>query len=590
MMADNKIFEEVKTAFEAGDLTRARDLLTRLLKKDRNNITYWIWMSAVVPTEKEREFCLREVLRLDPKNQIAQRGLSLLGAMPADPTLQIPYQRQKQKWQMEYKAIEAEKIEKPKIGLKPGQIIAMAAVTILLVVLMVIGVNGLVNQPRETVVYTRPTLLPMANTPTPRPTPTFVGPTPLWMMLDAPYTPTPLYVNTPHPRTESYRSGIVAYNQGDWKELEVYMRQVSTVEPANPDIYYYIGESYRNREIFDQAIYAYNLAMEMDSNFAPAYLGRGRARLQDDPGRWKVVQQDWQKALSLDPNMLDTYLELAALDIELKEGQSAVDYLNTAVEIAPESFLVYLYRAEAHLLIDEYELAYEDAIKARSLDETALPAYRLIGETSYAGGFIDVDEMVRSLSTYVVFEEEDWKAWAWLGAAYRINGETDAARDALNQSLVLNRNQSTAFYERGVLYFELGEADKAIRDLEGALGYPIALGLDDKFFPLYIYLGRAYLMAEDDGNAYQQLSVAEAYAETDADWAQIYYWRAQALTNMDNMDVAERNWEMLLELAEDEVPYEWRQKAREELGIVAKAPTARPTRTPTATPTPEQDS
>ena len=60
-----------------------------------------------------------------------------------------------------------------------------------------------------------PTHRPTAtNSPTPTdtvppslrtPTPTFLGPTPLWMFLDKTYTPTPLYVVTQHPITSQQR-------------------------------------------------------------------------------------------------------------------------------------------------------------------------------------------------------------------------------------------------------------------------------------------------------------------------------------------------------------------------------------------------
>jgi hypothetical protein len=56
-----------------------------------------------------------------------------------------------------------------------------------------------------------PTMTPLVRSPTP----TFIGPTPLWMLMEATYTPTPLYVNTPHPISEAYRIGIRAYQRGD---------------------------------------------------------------------------------------------------------------------------------------------------------------------------------------------------------------------------------------------------------------------------------------------------------------------------------------------------------------------------------------
>ena len=89
-------------------------------------------------------------------------------------------------------------------------------------------------------------------------------------------------------------------------------------------------------------------------------------------------------------------------------------------------------------------------------------------------------------------------------------------------------------------------------------------------FILNMTLGRTYLILEEYGNAYQKISECEAYAEGDQDWAQIYFWRAQALENLDGQAaVARKNWSNLLKLPEDTYPEEWKDIAEERLGQVA---------------------
>ncbi|MFT3890130.1 MAG: hypothetical protein QM730_00715 [Anaerolineales bacterium] len=87
-MADDVIFQEAVDALRAGNKTKARELLTGLLKTDQNNATYWVWMSALMDTPKERVYCLQTALKLDPENVTAKRGLILHGALPADETIQ----------------------------------------------------------------------------------------------------------------------------------------------------------------------------------------------------------------------------------------------------------------------------------------------------------------------------------------------------------------------------------------------------------------------------------------------------------------------------------------------------------------------
>src|SRR5690349_22858952 len=88
MADDDVVFQEAVDALRVGNKSRARELLTGLLKTDQNNATYWVWMSATVDTAKERIYCLQTAFKLDPQNAAAKRGLILHGALPADETVQ----------------------------------------------------------------------------------------------------------------------------------------------------------------------------------------------------------------------------------------------------------------------------------------------------------------------------------------------------------------------------------------------------------------------------------------------------------------------------------------------------------------------
>ncbi len=71
-------------AIAQGQRGRARDLLTRLLRENQSDAQGWLWMSSVVESLSERIFCLEKVLKLEPKNNTAKRGLVLLGARSPD--------------------------------------------------------------------------------------------------------------------------------------------------------------------------------------------------------------------------------------------------------------------------------------------------------------------------------------------------------------------------------------------------------------------------------------------------------------------------------------------------------------------------
>src|SRR5512139_171039 len=79
-MAQEKMYKAALEAVELGQTARARDLFTRLLRSDSSKAEYWLWMSTLVDSDRERVYCLESALRADPDNQAAKRGLIILGA------------------------------------------------------------------------------------------------------------------------------------------------------------------------------------------------------------------------------------------------------------------------------------------------------------------------------------------------------------------------------------------------------------------------------------------------------------------------------------------------------------------------------
>ena len=71
---------EALAAARAGNRVRARSLLTKLLKTDSSVVDYWVWVSSVVESQREKIYCLESALKLDPTNRAVLRGLALMGA------------------------------------------------------------------------------------------------------------------------------------------------------------------------------------------------------------------------------------------------------------------------------------------------------------------------------------------------------------------------------------------------------------------------------------------------------------------------------------------------------------------------------
>jgi len=72
-------------AVKAGQRQEAQEWLVNLLQIDRYNEQAWLWLSGAAEDDQDRLDCLQEVLKINPTNQFALRGLAALRAKGIGP-------------------------------------------------------------------------------------------------------------------------------------------------------------------------------------------------------------------------------------------------------------------------------------------------------------------------------------------------------------------------------------------------------------------------------------------------------------------------------------------------------------------------
>lgn len=77
--------QQAITAIKSGDKATGKQLLIEAIKADQRNETAWLWMTQCVGTDEERLKCLQNVLRINPNNETAKRGLTALQQKPVSP-------------------------------------------------------------------------------------------------------------------------------------------------------------------------------------------------------------------------------------------------------------------------------------------------------------------------------------------------------------------------------------------------------------------------------------------------------------------------------------------------------------------------
>jgi tetratricopeptide (TPR) repeat protein len=595
MTIDEQMFQEAKDAFEDRDFQRCKDLLSRLIRDYPQEAELWVWLSAVVGTKKERTFCLKKALEIDPDYLPAKQGLTFSGEYVPDKSLLIPLAAQTQNWSVDIKeekvVLTRSKTARRRLRLSLGGFAPILGALIFVAVAIFFILNP--GKARAIGYWFS------GGTPTPRPLPTLrptaepwsglaqtitQGPDPLWKSLSSTYTPTPLYINTPHPSTESYRSGIFAIEKEEWDKALLYMQQAQEIDPDAIDIQYYIGLATYHLGQNSKAIGIFDKLIAEHPEFAPPYTGKAIVVLNMEPIKNDVAISLLKGAIYRDPEYMLSYYELAKLRLALNDPEQAIAVLNDAAEHDTSSYLLPYLRAQAYFAMDELDKALEQIQLALDIDQTATEAYRLMGQIYMKQeNYAFAQEPLEIAATYLT---DDAEVFAWLGAIYANNGAYDSALSAFDKAEDIDNTIAEIYYQKGAVYFKQEQYEKAQTALEKGFQ------LNKNSFEGNILLGRTYLILESPGKAYQQFSTAEAYATSDKNWVTIYYWRAKSLDELGEVQYALRDRKKLIAIErEDSFGAMW-DETRALLDITFTAtptpvtPSITYTRMPTKTPRP----
>lgn len=192
------------------------------------------------------------------------------------------------------------------------------------------------------------------------------------------------------------------------------------------------------------------------------------AELKDMQGKFEDAQIIWGKVLKVKPDHVHALLALGSYQIQFfQDYASGIEYLNKAIAIDPVQAECHLFRAEAHIGLQNYEAALEDVQKVlqNGFDEVAMllkiNALDLLGRG--AETFLLYEKLIQHLPNDYT---HTFNYGQVLFSAARFE-------DAVEQFEATIRHQEK---EEPMYYFALGEAalyalqlDKAIEAFENVL-------------------------------------------------------------------------------------------------------------------------
>lgn len=540
------MLQEAMEAGQKGDLARARELLRKLIQKNDKEALYWLLMSTVVESREERIESLNNVLALEPNNSAAKQDLRLLGVpLPAKekPSKKSKKEKVHSGEESADAAMKQDAVNSSHGGSwSAGQFIG--GLTLLILGYLAANSGAFVSPPESTDDTSPKQISEISGS-----LPTQLGPSDF---LTVTLTPTPIYVNTPHPESSSYQRGFQAYEAGDWLEAVAQFEEHLARESASADAVYYLGLSYFGLGEIETAKAMFEHSINLNPLFAPAYLGRARAEMQLTQG-YPTLINDLNTAILLDPENTEAFLARAMYYLDRNELVLAQADINRAELLSPLSPMVHARKAFLFSEMGSYDLALAAAQLAYSLDITLLSNYPVLGKA-----YLEMEQASKAIEIvqrYLTFEAGDGEAWQLLGLCYQQNGEELSALGAFEKALELYPNLPQAAYYLGIKDQENGDIDSALAKFRSTVsGAP-------NWFEAHITFAQALKESGDLNEAFVEVNFGRDLVETNEQLAIFHYWRATILEALGQEDSALRDWLVLFDLPAEVMPPEWRQLA-----------------------------
>ncbi|MEP7363112.1 MAG: tetratricopeptide repeat protein [Acidobacteriota bacterium] len=198
-------------------------------------------------------------------------------------------------------------------------------------------------------------------------------------------------------------------------------------------------------------------AVELQPDSDSAHAALGLTLLWYD-WNWAGSAEQFEKALSLNPNSAESHRGLACLRLTLGQREQSIQAANRAADLAPRALFINLFSVFT-LYLNQRE---DDAIRLARATLEWEPKFGL-ARTFLGMAYLDrghSDEAIRELEL-AARDQRIPMTIAFLSMGYARVGRTREARALLAEVVALSRTQYVCPFEVAVAFASLGEKDEA---------------------------------------------------------------------------------------------------------------------------------
>ena len=144
-------------------------------------------------------------------------------------------------------------------------------------------------------------------------------------------------------------------------------------QSVSAETYFYRGNEKYLMRSYEDAITAYNEAIQLRPDFANAYVNRGLAK--EKLGQHEPAIMDYSSAIKVDPTLAGAYNNRGSAKRKLGQHFLALEDLSTAIQLDPHYVKAYVNRGNAKNSLGHPNEALEDFNTALDLDPGSAEAY-----------------------------------------------------------------------------------------------------------------------------------------------------------------------------------------------------------------------
>ncbi|OLT58389.1 serine/threonine-protein kinase [Moorena bouillonii] len=317
--------------------------------------------------------------------------------------------------------------------------------------------------------------------------------------------------------------------------------------------WYNQGETFLELKRYEQALDAYNRAVEIRGEYAPAWQGQGKTlfalkyyeealnaydqAIQIEPdysaawkGRGKTLEQlerydaaikAFNSALELQPNDLDAWISLGNVQVKSKNYYDAIASFDKALKLKPDSYQAWYRRGWALHNLRQYKAAVQSYDRALDYKPNSAEAWYQRGND--LSNLQKYKDAAKSYQQAVQFQPNFYQAWYSWGNTLNKLRKYQEALGSFEQAVKLQPNSYQAWYSRGWTLHQVQRYEDALE------AYDKAIKLKSKPYQAWYSRGNTFYKLERYKDAIASYQQAVNYKP---DYSQAWYSLGNALVKV----------------------------------------------------------